>query len=144
MRHSIKRIPVFEQGLHDATEAIDHLIDVAGGPTALGIRVGTSGQSITNLRSAHRVSNAVLAHRMADVAADLGEASITSRVLSGVDAWTRANRRGSGQGRRGPRGASGGAAPTSSRCRGADAALAAAPANQLYVVRDRMVGTRRA
>ncbi len=33
---------------------------------------------------------------------------------------------------------------TSSRCRGADAALVAAPTNQLYVVRDRMVGTRRA
>lgn len=138
----MKRIPVFEQGLHDATEAIDHLIEVAGGPTALGIRVGTSGQSITNLRSAHRVSNAVLAHRMADVAADLGELTITSRVLSGVDAWPRANRRGNGQGRKAQRGTSGGN-PTSSRCTG-NGAVAAAPITQVYVIRDRMVGTRRA
>ncbi len=99
MGHSAKiKVPVFEQGLHDALPAIERLIEVAGGPTALGIRVGTSGQSIANLRVARRVSNSALAHLMADAATALEEPTITSRVLAGIDPWKTA-----GTGERGER-----------------------------------------
>lgn len=81
--------PVFRQGLLDASLAIARLIEIAGGPTACGIKIGTSGQTITNMLEKKHVSSAILSHLMADLASKLGEPTITSRVLSGIDEWTR-------------------------------------------------------
>lgn len=83
--------PYFDETLHDATEAIDRIIDLGGGPLRLGFRIGTSAQTIYNIKKARRVTNAVLAHLMADVATEKGETegdrAITSRVLAGMDKW---------------------------------------------------------
>jgi len=93
--------PFFESThLHDATEAIARVIELGGGATAVAVRLGTSGTTISNLRRAKRVQNAVFAHLMEDIASESGDRSITARVLSGMDEWDGATRPTNGRPRR--------------------------------------------
>ena len=79
--------PFWKSDLFDATAAIERVIEITGGLTATAVHLRTSPQTVSTMREAGRVTNAVFALRMAELAEANGEPGITARVLSGMDAW---------------------------------------------------------
>jgi hypothetical protein len=79
--------PFWKSDLFDATAAITRVIEISGGLTAVAVHLRTSPQTVATMRTSGRVTNAVFALRMAELAASNGVPAITARVLSGMDAW---------------------------------------------------------